>query len=104
MAQSRYHGGTVKLVIQIPCYNEESTLPQTFAELPRYIEGIDEIEVLIIDDGSRDRTVEVAQEFMEAPEDVGETIASLKSQGRRSAHVMIADAEGNLRHVAIPLE
>lgn len=48
--------------------------------------------------------VEVAQEFMEAPEDVGETIASLKSQGRRSAHVMIADAEGNLRHVAIPLE
>lgn len=53
----------MKLVIQIPCYNEESTLPQTFADLPRRIEGIDEIEVLIVDDGSRDRTVEVAREL-----------------------------------------
>ena len=52
----------MKLVIQIPCYNEETTLPQTLRDLPRQIEGIDEIEVLVIDDGSADRTAEVAQE------------------------------------------
>lgn len=53
----------MKLIIQIPCFNEEQTLPQTFADLPKRIDGIDEIEVLIIDDGSRDRTVEVAREL-----------------------------------------
>jgi len=52
----------VKLVIQIPCFNEESSLPVTLAELPRAIEGIDEIEVLIVNDGSTDRTAEVALE------------------------------------------
>ena len=41
----------MKLIIQIPCYNEEKTLPKTFADLPKIIEGIDEIETLIIDDG-----------------------------------------------------
>lgn len=51
----------MKLVIQIPCLNEEQTLPQTLADLPRQIEGIDQIEILIIDDGSTDRTAEVAQ-------------------------------------------
>ncbi|MEJ5310794.1 MAG: glycosyltransferase family 2 protein [Anaerolineae bacterium] len=51
----------MKLVIQIPCYNEECTLPGTLQDLPHKIEGIDEIEVLIIDDGSRDKTAEVAQ-------------------------------------------
>lgn len=51
----------MKLIIQIPCFNEEKTLPQTFADLPKSIEGIDTIEYLIIDDGSADRTVEVAR-------------------------------------------
>lgn len=51
----------MKLIIQIPCYNEEKTLPETVADLPISIEGIDEIEYLIIDDGSKDRTVEVAK-------------------------------------------
>ena len=51
----------MKLVIQIPCYNEESTLPDTFRDLPREIDGIDEIEVLIVDDGSTDKTADVAQ-------------------------------------------
>jgi glycosyltransferase involved in cell wall biosynthesis len=52
----------MKLIIQIPCLNEEATLPQTIAALPRAIDGIEEIELLVIDDGSTDRTVEVARE------------------------------------------
>jgi len=52
----------MKLFIQLPCFNEEKTLPQTLADLPRKIDGIDEIEYLIIDDGSTDKTVETAIE------------------------------------------
>jgi glycosyltransferase involved in cell wall biosynthesis len=52
----------MKLIVQIPCLNEESTLPATIADLPRRIEGIDEVELLVIDDGSTDRTVEVARQ------------------------------------------
>lgn len=50
-----------KLIIQIPCYNEEATLGATLADLPREVPGVDQVEWLIIDDGSRDRTVEVAK-------------------------------------------
>ena len=50
----------MKLIIQIPCYNEEATLAIALAELPRSLPGIDTVEWLIIDDGSRDRTVQVA--------------------------------------------
>lgn len=53
----------MKLIIQIPCYNEEETLPQVIRDLPREIEGVDEIEHLVIDDGSTDRTVEIAKEL-----------------------------------------
>ncbi|MGC9468944.1 MAG: glycosyltransferase family 2 protein, partial [Anaerolineae bacterium] len=53
----------MKLIIQIPCYNEEATLAQTVRDLPKEIAGIDDIEVLVIDDGSQDRTVEVAREL-----------------------------------------
>jgi glycosyltransferase involved in cell wall biosynthesis len=49
-----------KLVIQIPCFNEEKSLPQTVQDLPRSLPGIDEIDLLVVDDGSTDRTVEVA--------------------------------------------
>jgi glycosyltransferase involved in cell wall biosynthesis len=52
----------MKLIIQIPCLNEEATLPETIADLPREVPGIDEVELLVIDDGSIDRTVEVARE------------------------------------------
>ena len=51
----------MKLIIQIPCYNEEETLPRTVEDLPRSLPGIDSIEYLVIDDGSQDRTVEVAE-------------------------------------------
>ena len=51
----------MKLVIQIPCLNEEETLPQVLSELPREVSGFDEVEWLVIDDGSTDRTVEVAR-------------------------------------------
>lgn len=52
----------MKLIIQIPCLNEEATLPNTLADLPRQIEGIDIIEILVINDGSTDNTVQVARE------------------------------------------
>lgn len=50
----------MKLVIQIPCLNESKYLPATLADLPKHIEGIDEIEILVIDDGSDDNTSDVA--------------------------------------------
>jgi glycosyltransferase involved in cell wall biosynthesis len=52
----------MKLIIQIPCYNEAESLPHTLSLLPRQLEGIDEIEVLIIDDGSTDGTGAAARE------------------------------------------
>src|SRR4051812_47846987 len=51
----------MKLIIQIPCLNEEETLPATLADLPREVPGFDVVEWLVIDDGSTDRTVEVAR-------------------------------------------
>lgn len=51
----------MKLIIQIPCYNEAETLPSTLCLLPRQIEGFDQVEILVIDDGSTDTTAEVAR-------------------------------------------
>src|SRR5258705_10243708 len=52
----------VKLIIQIPCYNEEGSLAETLGALPRTLPGIDVVETLVIDDGSTDRTADVARE------------------------------------------
>jgi glycosyltransferase involved in cell wall biosynthesis len=51
----------MKLIIQIPCFNEEEQLPGTLADLPRELDGVDSVEWLIIDDGSTDRTIDVAR-------------------------------------------
>ncbi len=53
----------MKLIIQIPCYNEAETLEIALNDLPKHIDGIDEIEYLIINDGSKDNTVEVARNW-----------------------------------------
>ena len=51
----------MKLIVQVPCLNEEKTLPSTIANIPKKIPGIDSVEILVIDDGSSDKTVEVAR-------------------------------------------
>ena len=52
----------MKLIVQIPCLNEEATLPETLRAIPRVIPGVDVVQVLVVDDGSTDRTAQVARE------------------------------------------
>jgi glycosyltransferase involved in cell wall biosynthesis len=77
----------VKLLIQIPCLNEQEHLAATFADLPRSIEGIDEVEVLIIDDGSTDGTLRVAREI-----GVHHIVRFPKNLGLAAAHMAGLDA------------
>lgn len=84
----------MKLIIQIPCYNEEDTLAITLSELPKKIDGIDEIQVLVIDDGSNDKTIEIAREngvkdFVILPTNVG--LAKAFSAGLSKALELGAD-------------
>ncbi len=51
----------MKLVVQIPCHNDEESLPRTLAELPRTVPGFDSVEWILVDDRSTDRSVEVAR-------------------------------------------
>jgi glycosyltransferase involved in cell wall biosynthesis len=53
----------MKLIVQIPCYNEEETLPLVIKSIPKKIKGVDEIEILVIDDGSKDKTSKVAKKL-----------------------------------------
>ena len=53
----------MKLIIQIPAYNEEISLPLTLSSINRYYEGIDEVEILVINDGSTDRTQYIAEDY-----------------------------------------
>jgi len=59
--QDSAQAGLKKLIIQIPCYNEAETLGITLDALPRQVAGVETVEWLIIDDGSKDRTIEVAK-------------------------------------------
>jgi len=78
----------LRLVVQVPCLNEEETLPLVLESIPRQIPGIDEIIVLIIDDGSSDRTVEVAKAH-----GVREFVHHTRNQGLgRSFHDGVARA------------
>jgi glycosyltransferase involved in cell wall biosynthesis len=79
-----------KLIIQIPCYNEEETLPVTLAALPRTLLGVDQIVWLIVNDGSTDRTVEVAREH-----GVNHIVSFTHNQGLAKA--FIAGLEASLR-------
>ena len=60
MAEQTLRSGRMKLIIQVPCLNEEETLPQLLSELPRRVPGFERVEWLVVDDGSTDDTVEVA--------------------------------------------
>lgn len=53
----------MRVFVQIPCLNEEETLPLVLKSIPRHIDGVDQVEILVIDDGSTDRTIEVAREL-----------------------------------------
>lgn len=77
----------MKLIIQIPCYNEEETLSIALKELPREVEGFDEVEWLIIDDGSSDRTVQVAKES-----GVDHVVRHTRNQGLARAFMTGLDA------------
>lgn len=84
----------MKLVIQIPCYNEEGTLATALSELPKNIDGIDEIQILIIDDGSTDKTVQVARQngvenFVVLPKNLG--LAKAFSAGLSKSLALGAD-------------
>lgn len=83
----------MKLIIQIPCYNEEETLAIALNDLPKNIEGIDTIEYLIINDGSKDRTVEVAKEW-----GVHHIISFKRNKGL--AHGFMAGIDASLRNGA----
>ncbi len=100
-----------KLVIQIPCFNEEGTLGHTLSELPRELEGIEKIEWLVVDDGSTDSTVAVAEQYgvdhiVKLPQNLGLArgfMAGLEEALRVDADIVInTDADNQYRASDIP--
>jgi len=80
----------MKLIIQIPCYNEEKALPATLSALPRSVPGVDTVEWLIVDDGSTDNTMEVAKEY-----GVDHIVALPRNQGLAKAFMAGLEASLN---------
>ena len=102
----------MKLIIQIPCYNEAEVLPQTIADLPKQIPGIDEIEYLVVNDGSRDNTVQVAHQIgvhhvISLPGNMGLAAAfraGLEAALKRGADIIVnTDADNQYNGEDIPL-
>lgn len=87
------HGNGLLLIIQIPCLNEEGTLPATIADLPREVDGFDRVEWMVIDDGSTDRTVDVARSL-----GVDHVVSHPTNRGLAAAYMTGLDAA--LRHGA----
>jgi glycosyltransferase involved in cell wall biosynthesis len=77
----------MKVIIQIPCFNEETTLPQTIKDIPSKIEGVDSVEILIVDDGSTDKTVEVAKKL-----GVNHIVSNVCNKGLAYTYVTALDA------------
>lgn len=77
----------MKLIVQIPCYNEEKTLPEVVRDIPRQIPGVDSVEILVIDDGSTDRTSEIAREI-----GVDHVVRNLCNKGLASTFLIGLDA------------
>ena len=100
-----------KLIIQIPCYNEEATLATTLRHLPRAVPGVDKVEWLVIDDGSSDRTAEVAkahgvEHVVAHPKNLGLArafVTGLEACLARGADVIVnLDADNQHRPAYIP--
>jgi len=101
----------VKLVIQIPCYNEAEQLPATLADLPRSVEGFDSVEWMVIDDGSTDGTAEIARahgvdHVHRLPKNQGLArafMAGIETALRRGADVIVnTDADNQYDATNIP--
>ena len=101
----------VKLIIQIPCYNEADTLPATLATLPRQVAGVERVEWLVIDDGSRDGTAEAARRagadhVIRSPRNRGLAWAftsGLREAVRLGADIIVnTDADNQYRAESIP--
>lgn len=112
IAPARKPQDAMKLIIQIPCLNEEEQLPTTLADIPRAVPGFDVVEWLVIDDGSSDRTIEVAREngvdhIVKLPQNRGLATAfqaGIDAALKLGADVVVnTDADNQYNGGAIPL-
>ena len=101
----------MKLIVQIPCFNEADTLPETLNAIPRLIAGIDDIESLVIDDGSTDKTAQVAraagvEHILRLPQNIGLAgafVAGIEASLSKGADVIVnTDADNQYRGADIP--